>query len=909
MIQIKINGEFVETNENLSVTLQQGVEEPSNITSRSFKHSYTIAIENNSFNRKVFNHFDPKKTGNFNYANSDRVEIYSDGTQIFDGTAKITEVSADEIQFFCISSESSWVQEIQGNLKDVDFGTGYTFCGSREGIAGNTSYPTGAVFMTDFWSGNTSKGITTNEILQFPLISYGNFYVGEFVVGLSPTNAFDFFFSGIDGRVQPGSLVRVVFNNGVTTNALGNIFEIYPISSPNFFRLFENGNLVTAAAPLIYYNDVARMNFLEATEYYDVGLSPLESTNKYSLIHELEMEDIPPAVNIKKTFDGIFSNTGWKIQSGFLESNKFKNLYLSYSGKKDPGLNWGTLSNVILGDSNLFTDSQSFYLQSLVGNISPLFQRGYWLNFIESDKSLDNANNYDITKGYIVPKTGKYKITLEVNGTNHLVVYPIMSGLSSTVPSYALINNVIYLSKRVNSELFDDFEVIDAPNSLKNYMTATTETQEFHDENVIYWFNTNWSKKNYVNDLLTFVGNSVSPYDFVGQVIDKTFGYNSDTTENYRVMVTSGPQIYDQSFPGELNYSYAVQISLNTFLRKGEKVKLTNGIGSYYNDIIASSTSDIDVINCEFELIENEDGSPAQRQLLPQQVMPEMSKVDFVKSVVNSFNLYSITDYKNKTILFEPRDKFILPSHFSVDYSNKDFIDFKQSPFDISRNYEFSWAKDDNDIYSIPIEGNDGIQYFEYRGDGTLFKEINNAYASGNELITNKFGFSAERVYKNRLPVSQQYKFIYCPTMMRKEDEFVPQRNVNWSFDHPPKIIEWHGLQDGAFILDEELRMQFPYAASTFSSGQTLTWYDINYYSDPLQSTEKGMFFDYYKNQFEEYQKSELTEISFILSTKEYLELDTRKQIFWNECHFRVINIVYNPSTKIAKLKMIKTNI
>ena len=126
MIAIKINGEFVETNENLSVTLQQGVEEPSNITSRSFKHSYTISIENNSNNRRIFNYFDPKKTGNFNQTVNNSVEIFSDGTQIFQGIAKITEVDVKEIKFFCISEESYWVQEIQGNLNELSFGSGYT---------------------------------------------------------------------------------------------------------------------------------------------------------------------------------------------------------------------------------------------------------------------------------------------------------------------------------------------------------------------------------------------------------------------------------------------------------------------------------------------------------------------------------------------------------------------------------------------------------------------------------------------------------------------------------------------------------------------------------------------------------------------------------------------------------------
>lgn len=891
MIAIKINGEFVETNENLSVTLQQGVEEPSNITSRSFKHSYTISIENNSNNRRIFNYFDPKKTGNFNQVQVNSVEIFSDGTQIFQGNAKVTEITQDEIKFFCISEESYWVQEIQGNLNELSFGSGYTFYGAR---LNGTGYPSNAVFMTDFWTGNTSQGITTNEIIQFPLISYGNFYVGGFPIGRMPNpDGDDFFAPGGDNYIKDNTTVRVDFNETTTATTNSKNF-IVSVTSPGFFNLidYENGNiLVSAYTSFNYYNNIGTFNIIEATEYYDVGVSPLNSINKYSVIHELEMEDIPPSINMKKTFDGIFSNIGWKIQSSFMESDNFKNLYLTYSGKKDPQWNWGTLSKVELSDTSLSIVSTNAYYGNSVGF------NNYFFNFIEAGESIDYSSSYSTTNGYTVPKAGTYLITLYITGTTNFV---FQTGIQTNKDR--LQRNIIYLSKRSNSNSPDSFETDTDLEGFEDYFSSLSPTGNIlNRDNIIWWFNTNWSATDPIGD-------TIAPYDYI-TVLNENYGFNDDTSELIRTITTKDQQIRQGGFgTTNFDYTYYLQLFIQTTLKKGEKIKLTNAIGSPYTTSAASST--IDGIECSFQLIKNEDGTDAELTFKAENFMPEMSKIDYVKSILTSFNLYSITDPINKSIVFEPRDNFILPSFLALDYSDKIFFDVKYYPFELSRFYEFGWNKDNNDIWSVPLDLIAGFQVWQANGDGTLYKNIANANADGSSKITSKIGYAAERQYHNALEVPNNSRNLSIPTMMRKEDEFVPQRNVSWTFNQTPKIIEWQGMRDGAFIFDEQLRMQYPYAASTYSTGMTLTWYDkVLFSASTINTLEKGMYSTFYNNQFNEYINSEMTEITFIISTKDYLELDTRKQIFWNECHYRVIDIQYQPSQKLAKLKMIKTNI
>jgi len=889
MIAIKINGEFVETNENLSVTLQQGVEEPSNITSRSFKHSYTISIENNSNHRKIFNMFDPKKTGNFNQTVNNSVEIYSNGTQIFQGVAKITEVDVEEIKFFCISEEASWVQDIQGNLQDLNFGTGYTFYGARNS---GGSYPSDAVFVKDFWTGNTAQGITTNEIIQFPLISYGNFYIGQWnITSYSLTAGAIFTADRNLDHIRNGTNFRLNLRAGINSNIDSDIFQIDRINSTQFRLVSSNTVLLLTSGILTTIANPGTMEFQESNEYFDLGQSPLNSEQKYSAIHELEMEDIPPAFNIKKTFYNIFNNSGWRITSSFMSSEKFENLYMTYSGKKDPGWNWWTLSYVELdnGFKELNKNTTYYEFAEQGGSAGT---NGHIIGYIDSAETTDYMNNYSPVDGYVVPKNGTYNIKCQISGDTY---FEYRALTDPTMP------NLIYLAKRSNKFGINSFEQANGTTGIIDALTAITNSTAniIQNDEILFYVDTNWYNSGFANP--TF------PYTVPTNSLD-IFGSSSDATVATRSLRTLSAQSVTVTFH---QYEYIFSVELNMPLTKGERLKFSNSFGGYNIDM-TDSESQIDVFHSEIRLIENEDGTTPDEFLLPEKSMPEMTQVDFVKSIVNTFNLYSYTDYQNKDILFEPRNEFILPSQFSLDWRDKEYLIVNYSPLELSKKYTFQWAKDTNDIWTRPTEILYGEQQWTKYGDGTYYQSIDQITAQGESILsTQKIGFCAEREYHSNLIVGQDSTsyYLFIPTMMRKDDEFVPQRNVSWSFDHQPKIVEWYGMRKGAFIFDEELQTKYPYAKSTYATGFTLSWYDKNIFNGIVITSTPGMYSTFYKDQINEYINSEMTEITFIISTKDYLELDTRKQIFWNECHYRVIDIQYQPSQKLAKLKMIKTNI
>lgn len=890
MIAIKINGEFVETNENLSVTLQQGVEEPSNITSRSFKHSYTISIENNSNHRRIFNMFDPKKTGNFKQTVNNSVEIYSDGTQIFQGVAKITEVDVEEIKFFCISEEASWVQDIQGNLQDLDFGTGYTFYGARNS---GGSYPSDAVFVKDFWTGNTTQGITTNEIIQFPLISYGNFYVVEWkLTSYSLTAGALFTADKPLDHIRQGTNFRLNLRAGINSNIDSDIFQIDRVNSTQF-RLFSNNTVLLLTSGIITtIVNPGTMEFQESNEYFDVGQSPLNSKRKYSAIHELELEDIPPSFNIKKTFYNIFNNSGWRITSSFMSSEKFENLYMTYSGKKDPGWNWWTLSYVELNDSNIMLDENSnSYDYNPFGK--------HTIMYVQANETSDYMNNYSQVDGYVVPKNGKYNIKIDITGETKFTV--------SVGPTTGN-KNIIYLAKRSNKFGINDFEQPNGVTGVIDALTASTNQtiNIIQNDDILFYVDTNW---------MSYGTPNINPPYNIDTNNARIYLQNTSYVQSNNVDLSTDSA---QSDPGTsfLQYKYYFSVDINADLTKGERLKLSNSFGGNKTVIGAAySYANIENIHSEIRLIENEDGTTPDEFLLPEKSMPEMTQIDFVKSIVNTFNLYSYTDYKNRDVLFEPRNSFILPSNFSLDWRDKKYLIVNYSPLELSKIYTFQWAKDTNDIWTRPLDIFNGQQRWSEYGDGTYYQSIDQVFAQGESILSpQKIGFCAERQYYNHVSgETNTNNLLRIPTMMRKEDEFVPQRNVSWSFDHQPKIIEWYGMKSGGFIFDEELQLEYPYAASTYATGITLTWYDKNILSTNINgilvTKIPGMYSTFYKDQINEYINSEMTEITFIISTKDYLELDTRKQIFWNECHYRVIDIQYQPSKKLAKLKMIKTNI
>jgi len=833
MIQIKINNKFVEMAENLSLALQQGNEEPSNITSRSFKHSYTISIENNSENRAVFGHYDPKKTGNFNQVRKNLIEIYSDGTLIFNGSARITEVTNNEIKFFCISEEADWVQDIQGNLKDLNFGTGYTFYGARPI---GTGYPSNAVFVTDFWTGNTTQGITTNEVLQFPLISYGNFYVGEFKFGASPLPG-GIFFTQQPNNIADSSIMRVNINygaTGYTNSALSSITTTQQFYfrrlTPNFFQLFDtfSNEQLHINSDLQYANDVANMSFVESYEFYDVGNSVYNNINKYSVLQELEMEDVPPSINLKKTLDTVFSNVGWKIQSSFLDSEKFKSLYMTYSGKKDPAWNWGTLANLSLsGSGQLVRNNPAEYYRFGNGLFS---LNTYMINFMNQSDTVDYLGSYDNNRGFIVPKTGTYNFVNRISGTSQFIFSTTNTG-SSGVPDQPDSINLIYLAKRINSGGVDEFELQDDGNGVINCLTATTGNQTANlqqNESIVFYCDANWF------NMSGFPGNTTSPYQIPLNTNNFGTGVPNDFTLNSVTLRTIGSQTY-VPLSGFFKYSYVLDVDFDIKLTKGEKLKYSTAMGGWNMSPSYLSTNSTGItLSTEIRYILNQDGTEPDTELLPQKMMPEMSQIDYVKSIINSFNLYSLTDSKNKSVYFEPRDTFIIPSQLSLDFTNKEFLEFKQTPLDLSKFYTFGWGEDTNDSWSEPIDINNGVQLWNSRGDGTFYKTIDQDNADGQYTVSSKIGFASERRYHSHVVgygVSPSSTKINIPTMGKEDQFYTPQRNVNWTFDYMPKIVEWRGMKDGAFIFDEQVQPKYPYAASTNATGITLTWYDKNLFS------------------------------------------------------------------------------
>lgn len=888
MIQIKVNNEFIDVTENLSLTIQNSIENSSSITERSFKHTYTIAVENNSENRRIFGYIDPKKTGNFNQLVANTIEIFSDGTQIFDGLARITELTKREIKFFCISNESSWVQDIQGNLKDLDFGTGYTFYGSRPS---GPSYPSNAVFVKDFWTGNTSQGITTNEILQFPLISYGNFYISEVNLDYFAGT----FFCDREHNFSNNNTIYLNLQNGFNASVSDVRFQVV-VTSPVTFELTYLGVQVSITnAPNGIALNCGYATLLNSSEYFDVGESPLNNFYKYNMIQELELEDIPPCVNIKKTIEGIFDTAGWRVNSPFMESDKFKNLYLTYSGKDDPSWNWGIISRTEILDTNIpISTGSPYYAFSYNG-----FYTAHIISFIDSEESVDYFNSYSEIDGYVAPRNGKYNINIEITGSTDI---EFVNTIFGPIPDQ---RNIIYLAKRSNKLGPDDFEQTNnALTGVIDVLTAgttniTSNLQQ--NENIIFYVDTNW----YNASQNGYTGNTTFPYivPTTGATNFGTYTGTDGPVVNSKSLRTDSAQVLPAATPHQYRYFFSANVDFK--LKKGERIKLSNSIGGY--NISLLSESNIENISAQINYIENEDGSEPEMYLRPENMMPDMSQVDFLKSVLIAFNMYSVSDQENKTIFFDTRDQFILPSHFSLDFSEKEYDDLSIYQIDISKNYTFSWLKDEKDIWTRSQNNVQDGTFFSY-GDGEYSFSVEQINAQGDEkIIPLKFGYCAERIYNSL--ISGTGSSLFIPTMMSKDQEMIPQRNVNWTFDYIPKIIEWNGMRSGRFIFDEEMQSTYPYAASTNSTGFTLTWVDKNLYSGVINSRTKGMFSTFYENQINEYKNSEVTEITFIIDTMDFNDLDTRRQIFWNECHYRVIDVTYTPTNRQAKIKMIKTNI
>ena len=638
-------------------------------------------------------------------------------------------------------------------------------------------------------------------------------------------------------------------------------------------------------------NQVASWNLPLTTDYvypmvnYDINYGGLGFSEEWTVT------DFFPAIKVKKYIDAIFSSIGYTFTSTFFNSSYFNTLIIPFSSK-DFKLSETAINNLIFSANNpkfLATGTGSSSPFNGVYDDTTTFQSDTIINQTEA---YDVGGVYDNTTGVFTASSGGYynlNCMAQVQGEFNS---PIASPTVGT--QYTLMSDIhgkIKLNKYNSSGVFistidEQFFGIQGSNTPVNPNTTITTASNPTTSSTQYYVgslynpayveidninNASTPNKFYVsaNNIYLNTGEKVKlevDYECRGNDLRLSTNINFNFNQSNVFWKDSGNNLYD-----------ARSFGLNI-------------ISSYFNNEVVNSTY------VEGSTIDMSSSIPAK-----------VKQRDFIKSLVNMFNLYIQPNPDDeKDLIIEPRDDFY--NNNIIDWSSK--ID-KSKDIDIqpmgalnSKEYLYTY-KQDNDYYN-----------------DLYYNTWDEVYGQADFIINNDFlkaEHKTEIIFSPTPSVGQSWYDRVIPTIIKFDDKDGVQRT-----EANIRILQWGGMKD----TDQQwlhsdssgvtFKTQYPYSGMyddpytpTEDIGFNLTneIYWANVFNNVITFSNNNLYNKYYKKFIEEITdtNSKIVNGYFYLTPSDISNLSFRKQYYFEGQYFRLNKVEnYNPSNPITKCEFLK---
>jgi len=379
-VKILVNGESVDLQKSTDFPLafSREAKDAYNLNERAGDRSHTFKLPNTSANRRIFGTlYRPNATHLFYKAAKFDVDIFVDGQPVMtNGLLTIESASIEGIEVSAVAANIGWATLIKDRrLRDIKSLRTFEMVNGTELLAVNAAVDTSDPTVyphADFYD------------TVFPLTAYGPFFVPNlwYVVGQKYISQHKYT-AGSGGFNADGEIAlpagKEIF--GRSTYALG------PTNN--------GGN--------------ANFSFLS----------------------------FPPAVYLRAIIRSIFADIGYSVVGSILDDPEFKKCILLYTGERRPQWPWNNLSKARVVSTPTLPNNRltlsSFVYNYFNVNIGPgtrlLFVTPYNnTDLLPLEIQTNNAFNfrYGLTSPprlrfdpyYIVPETGRYRITITLKGQN-----------------------------------------------------------------------------------------------------------------------------------------------------------------------------------------------------------------------------------------------------------------------------------------------------------------------------------------------------------------------------------------------------------------------------------------------------------------------------------------------------------
>ena len=656
MIELYINDKAIDyyQDSDFPLVLNHSLVNSANIESKKGVSTYTIKLPTTNNNLSVLGLVNNINVYNRTSTNSFSCRLIYNNNELIVGRFVITKASKNEIEGFIQDNNSNWVTAISGKtLRDIDFGDGIDYnCGTD--TISMLSDLSDAI--NQYTTNGTFNYNDTNDI-ALTMIAYQPYYI--FNVGYAVNN------NWINITKYPNG----TFN--LPTNVITNKETTYLVNDKTQASL----NYATFTPCVFLINTLKKM--FENVGYSVMGNWISKPSNQLLLLTPQGDEDLPfnfGKINKYKASTSQTHIAQWRVTFlslfGIGIKCKVEHIFGVY------GLGKTTATTRVVGtprEFGFFADTAyDTNTDNTVGGNPTREVYSMAANLIHfettnenigmSDLEDDRLDNLGIERAtyYVIPKSGYYQFTvtadIDVNDS--------------------LLMRTEYDKRYIGISKFpidvNDINKIDGGNAINSFASA---------ENVIEIFDVS----GYGTGIQTFISKKI--YIESGCKIVLWSGCVWDSNFNVYMQISGGITQSDE---------------YQDFYRSADWNSFP--LGSFVPNITTKhNTLALASVDFEVNWFDDETKPTIQQitdKLKPNTLLPNISQVDFIKSLMNIFNLYITTD--RDMVYIDTYNDLFLDNNSAIDLSyNNSLSEVEVDYTDIPQYYLFKWNTDDKDYSTI----------------------------------------------------------------------------------------------------------------------------------------------------------------------------------------------------------------
>lgn len=664
--------------------------------------------------------------------------------------------------------------------------------------------------------------------------------------------------------------------------------------------------------------------------------------------------DNPPCVYVRQILLQMFEDAGWQLRGRWIDEENTRRLLMPYTNDRPPLWNWGTL-----GALNMRRCVRQLFIDITVQRTSIVPTVWYTIG-VEANAQIEQQSLSSPTSppapGGDYPQPAPYADIYTAYGLLDFIEVVRDYGFNSIRLSYrngATLETPRYrgfvapadaeyrftLEYTVgNNDKFTDNPTQLFPQSAGFVDRRTVGLSKISSDSLPTFIDGEW---NWRQDLFGdgFEDNVIAVRDGTADVAPNSYSFQSPWVElNTGDIVVAWmammlPWQYFDEFPGD---GAATVYTNQTLPILPPASPVFNTWSASYGITAATLTVQARPLS---------DTEPRDRfgdDLIIQQMLPDVKQLDFLKSILQLFNLYLTLDENTRVATLESVADYFAPNSTAHDITRKTSEKLMTvRPPDLPRIVDFVYTEDAEDFAAEGKAEEWSLRFDTEIGQAVDTAEVSSGIFSGTSMreyeIVEDAGGPTQTLANFLSPTWRTRRRVLIPCIADQEAFFTRQNDVQpWKYKWNPRLLMVGRAVPLSFgqtlnyrVWDDTIPVAAPWLPdpNDWTTGQFATREEYRDYTvhvelgfanpaspndDPYRrlpfSGTDGLYEVYYRRQYDAFARGEEVELEMLMTPEDWRKMSLNRPVVYDGILYQLKEIKgYNPTkTGLTKVVLVR---